>query len=201
MRARLGGVDLVVAADVDHVLTGPEGAAAVFGPQKGADEETVARPRRGADDVGRRCSVRPRAPDLVDRPGRAPPAGWARRSRRSGPAGSPAGSWSARSRASTRPSPRADLVVTGEGRLDAQSLHGKLVSVVAARAREQGVPCIALAGQVDMSTGEALEAGLEGVYSVAADAGSVEAALAEPAARLADLAEGVAKRWGARPPG
>jgi glycerate kinase len=92
-------------------------------------------------------------------------------------------------------------VVTGEGRLDAQSLHGKLVSVVAARAREQGVPCIALAGQVDMSTGEALEAGLEGVYSVAADAGSVEAALAEPAARLADLAEGVAKRWGARPPG
>ena len=96
---------------------------------------------------------------------------------------------------------RADLVVTGEGRLDAQSLHGKLVSVVAARAREQGVPCIALAGQVDMSTGEALEAGLEGVYSVAADAGSVEAALAEPAARLADLAEGVAKRWGARPPG
>ncbi|HWN28092.1 MAG TPA: glycerate kinase, partial [Actinomycetospora sp.] len=67
-------------------------------------------------------------------------------------------------------------------------------------AREQGVPCIALAGQVDLGVGEALRAGLEGTYSVSADAGSVEAALAEPAARLADLAQGVAGRWGARPP-
>ncbi|CAA9298441.1 MAG: Glycerate kinase, partial [uncultured Actinomycetospora sp.] len=94
----------------------------------------------------------------------------------------------------------ADLVVTGEGRLDDQSLRGKLVSVVAARAHARGVPCIALAGQVDLGVGEALEAGLEGAYSVAADAGSVEAALAELAARLADLAAGVAGRWGARPP-
>jgi glycerate 2-kinase len=196
VRARFEGVDLVVAADVDHVLTGPEGAAAVFGPQKGADEETVA-----ALDAALTTWGVLLGDGLADLPGAGAAGGLGVALAALGARRVAGGELVREVAGLDEALARADLVVTGEGRLDAQSLHGKLVSVVAARAREQGVPCIALAGQVDMSTGEALEAGLEGVYSVAADAGSVEAALAEPAARLADLAEGVAKRWGARPPG
>jgi glycerate kinase len=196
VRARFEGVDLVVAADVDHVLTGPEGAAAVFGPQKGADEETVA-----VLDAALTTWAAVLGDGLADLPGAGAAGGLGVALAALGARRVAGGELVREVAGLDEALARADLVVTGEGRLDAQSLHGKLVSVVAARAREQGVPCIALAGQVDMSTGEALEAGLEGVYSVAADAGSVEAALAEPAARLADLAEGVAKRWGARPPG
>lgn len=196
VRARFEGVDLVVAADVDHVLTGPEGAAAVFGPQKGADEETVA-----ALDAALTTWAGVLGDGLADLPGAGAAGGLGVALAALGARRVAGGELVREVAGLDEALARADLVVTGEGRLDAQSLHGKLVSVVAARAREQGVPCIALAGQVDMSTGEALEAGLEGVYSVAADAGSVEAALAEPAARLADLAEGVARRWGARPPG
>jgi glycerate kinase len=201
VRSRLAGVELVVAADVDHVLTGPQGAAAVFGPQKGADEETVAAldaalARWGAV-LGEACGD----PDLADRPGAGAAGGLGAALAALG-ARRVAGGELVREVAGLDAAlARADLVVTGEGRLDGQSLHGKLVSVVAARARERGVPCIALAGQVDLTAGEALEAGLEGAYSVAADAGSVEAALAEPAARLTDLAAGIARHWGARPPG
>ncbi len=198
-RAVLRDAELVVAADVDHPLTGEQGAARVFGPQKGADEETVAAldaalTRWGAV-LGAACG-RPELPDEVGAGaagglGAALAALGARRVGGGELVRDVAGLDAALA--------SADLVVTGEGRLDPQSLHGKLVSVVAARARERGVPCIALAGQIDLSGGEALEAGIDGAYSVAADAGSVEAALAEPAARLTDLAAGVALRWGARP--
>lgn len=201
VRRRLAGVELVVAADVDHVLTGPEGAAAVFGPQKGADEDTVAALDAAlavwGAVLGEECGL----PGLAEQPGAGAAGGLGAALAALGATRVPGGELVRDVVGLDAAMDRADLVVTGEGRLDGQSLHGKLVSVVAARAREHEVPCIALAGQVDMSTGEALEAGLDGAYSVAADVGSVEAALAEPAARLADLAEGVARRWGNRPPG
>ncbi|PVZ08972.1 glycerate kinase [Actinomycetospora cinnamomea] len=198
---RLAGVGLVVAADVDHVLTGPEGAAAVFGPQKGADADTVAALDAALRAWGAVLAEACGRPDLPEQPGTGAAGGLGAALAALGARRVAGGELVREVAGLDEALARADLVVTGEGRLDGQSLHGKLVSVVAARARERGVPCIALAGQVDLSTGEALEAGLEGAYSVAADAGSVEAALAEPAARLADLAEGVARRWGARPPG
>ncbi|MEJ2889055.1 glycerate kinase family protein [Actinomycetospora aeridis] len=201
VRERLAGVAVVVAADVDHVLTGPEGAAAVFGPQKGADADTVAALDAAlaawGGVLGEECGL----PGLAAQPGAGAAGGLGAALAALGAERVPGGELVRDVAGLDAAMERADLVVTGEGRLDGQSLHGKLVSVVAARAREHGVPCIALAGQVEMSTGEALEAGLDGAYSVAADAGSAEAALAEPAARLADLAEGVARRWGNRPPG
>ncbi|MDD7968181.1 glycerate kinase family protein [Actinomycetospora lemnae] len=199
VRERLAGVDLVVAADVDHVLTGPEGAAAVFGPQKGADADTVAALDAALTTWGAVLGEACGRPDLAGQHGAGAAGGLGAALLALGARRVPGGELVRDVAGLDAALDRADLVVTGEGRLDGQSLHGKLVSVVAARAREHGVPCIALAGQVDMSSGEALEAGLEGTYSVAADAGSVEAALAEPGARLADLAEGVARRWGARP--
>ncbi|MDD7932957.1 glycerate kinase [Actinomycetospora straminea] len=196
---RLDGVDLVVAADVDHVLTGPEGAAAVFGPQKGADADTVTALDAALTTWGAVLGAACGRPDLAEQHGAGAAGGLGAALLALGARRVPGGELVRDVAGLDAALDRADLVVTGEGRLDGQSLHGKLVTVVAARAREHEVPCIALAGQVDMTAGEALGAGIEGAYSVAADAGSVEAALAEPAARLADLAEGVARRWGARP--
>ena len=90
---------------------------------------------------------------------------------------------------------RADLVLTGEGSFDFQSLRGKVVSGVAAAAAERGVPCLVLAGQVSVGRREAAAAGVEAAYAVAEEAGSVAAALDRPADRLADLAARVARQW------
>jgi glycerate 2-kinase len=200
VHARLGDVELVVAADVDHVLCGPQGAAAVFGPQKGADADTVAALDAALASWGAVLAAAGGRPDLLEQPGTGAAGGLGAALAALGARRVGGGELVWEVAGLDEALAAADLVVTGEGRLDDQSLRGKLVSVVATRARARGVPCIALAGQVDLSVGEALEAGLEGAYSVSADAGSVEAALAEPAARLTDLAQGVAGRWGARPP-
>ncbi len=90
----------------------------------------------------------------------------------------------------------ADVVVTGEGAFDWQSLRGKVVSGVASAALEQGRACVVLAGRVDLGRREYAATGVSAAFSVVAQAGSVEAAMADPAARLADLAERAARTWG-----
>ncbi|BCJ36720.1 hypothetical protein Athai_42230 [Actinocatenispora thailandica] len=88
-----------------------------------------------------------------------------------------------------------DLVITGEGSFDFQSLRGKLPAMVAAAAAERGVPCLVLAGRVDVGRREAAAAGIEAAYSVVDEVGSVEAAMAAPAAGLTALAARTARRW------
>ena len=60
----------------------------------------------------------------------------------------------------------ADLVITGEGRLDSQSLQGKVVSGVAKRARAKGVPVVALVGDVDTSGYQAYDIGVDAIFSI-----------------------------------
>ena len=89
----------------------------------------------------------------------------------------------------------ADLVVTGEGSFDWQSLRGKVVVGVAEAAARVGVPVIAVPGRSVVGRREAMTAGLSGVYAVAERPDQVAAALAEPAARLADRTARVARTW------
>jgi glycerate kinase len=89
----------------------------------------------------------------------------------------------------------ADLVVTGEGSFDWQSLRGKVVSGVAAAAVAQGVPCVVLAGQVAVGRREMAALGVESAYSLVDEVG-LERALGEPERALAGLASGVARAWG-----
>jgi len=89
----------------------------------------------------------------------------------------------------------ADLVLTGEGSFDGQSLRGKVVAGVAATARGTGTPCLVLAGQVGVEPAAAAAAGVRAAYSLAEQAGSVAAALAEPARQLTELAARVALDW------
>ncbi|MGI5132755.1 glycerate kinase [Pseudonocardia sp. CA-107938] len=193
-RPELGGVRLVAAADVDNPLLGPHGAAAVFGPQKGADAAMVATLdaalARFADVL---AATFP--PDVRDEPGAGAAGGLGAALLALG-AERVSGAGLVRELVGLDAAlDRAGLAVTGEGSFDWQSLRGKLVTTVARGAADRGVPCIVLAGQVSVGRREAAAAGVEAAYGVADDAGGVEASLADPAGTLSALAERVAQRW------
>ncbi len=145
---RLGSTSIAVAVDVLNPLLGPNGAAAVFGPQKGADAGAIQLLERGLTNwVGLLEGTSGRA--LRDEPG-------------SGAAGGAALPLLAFGEAIIVPGADlvmqtvhlperladADLLITGEGRFDRQSLMGKVVGSVARLARSVGVPCIAVVGSV-----------------------------------------------------
>jgi glycerate kinase len=197
-RPDLAGVRLVAAADVDNPLLGQHGAAAVFGPQKGADDAMVATLdaalARFADALAAGFGGAERV-DVRDEPGAGAAGGLGAALLALG-AERVSGAGLVRQLVGLDAAlDRAGLAVTGEGSFDWQSLRGKLVTTVARGAADRGVPCIVLAGQVSVGKREAAAAGVEAAYGVAEDAGGVEASMADPAGTLATLAERVARRW------
>ena len=203
-RERLRGTDLVIASDVDSPLLGLKGASAVFGPQKGASEHDA---QRLENALGHFASVvarvRPPARDLLTgtliRPERQPGAGAA------GGLGYALHLLGARQVSGVgavldavgfgHVLATADLVVTGEGRFDWQSLRGKVVVGVAEAAARLGLPAIAIPGQSLVGRREAMTAGLSGVYPVAERPQQVADALADPVGTLSARAARVARTW------
>jgi glycerate kinase len=191
---RLADVDLVVASDVDNPLTGPAGAATVFAPQKGASPAQVAvldaALARFAAVLARDLGV-----DVAETPG----AG--------GAGGTAAGALAIGARVVSGAGlvcdlvglstalEGADLVVTGEGALDGQSLHGKAPAEVAARARAAGVPCLALAGVMRLSRAELAAAGFTAAHALTEVEPDVARCRAEPEPLLAELAARAVPRW------
>ncbi|RLV10112.1 glycerate kinase [Streptomyces griseocarneus] len=176
-RADLSGLDprltrtrLVLASDVDNPLTGPKGAAAVYGPQKGASPDDVTALDAALTHYA--CvlagSVGPRATEYASAPG-------------AGAAGGVGYGALVALGAAFRPGievmldvlgfaaalDRADLVITGEGSLDAQTLHGKAPAGVASAARRRGVPVVAVCGVLSLSPGVLLGVGIEKAYPLA----------------------------------
>ena len=163
---RLRGAEIITVCDVDNPFCGPEGAAYVFAPQKGADGEMCRRLDAGlahlADvlrrDLGADLSVFPGA----------------------GAAGGMGGGNAAFFGSVLRPGIEvvldaadfdrrcadASLVLTGEGRLDAQSLRGKVPVGVARRCRRLGVPCAALTGEAGDGAELAYGEGLCGIFGI-----------------------------------
>ncbi len=188
------GRRLIAAADVQNPLLGPHGAAATFGPQKGADPAAVARLEARlagwADEVAARFGRDPR-----DEPGAGAAGGLGFALLALGAEPTSGAGLVRRATGLDAALDGADLVVTGEGSFDWQSLRGKLVTAVAGAAAERGVPCLVLAGQVAVRRRQAAAAGVESAYSVAEHAGSVEAAMADPAGTLSALSEHVARQW------
>ncbi|MCW2968329.1 MAG: glxK [Solirubrobacteraceae bacterium] len=185
---RLAGIDLVIASDVDNPLVGPQGAAAVFGPQKGASAVEVAvldRALARFADVLRR--------DIGAEVAYLPGAGAA-----GGAAAGAVGVLGARLVSGAAlvcdlvglddALTDADLVITGEGSLDQQTLRGKAPAEVAARARTAGVPCVALAGVVRLSGAELAAAGFAAAHALTEVEPDLARCLAAPANVLADLA-------------
>jgi glycerate kinase len=143
-----GGIDgarLVVMCDV---RTGYEDAARVFAPQKGADEEDVRRLTRRLHALARRLERDPRGVPMTGAAGGLSGGLWAAFGAQCVPGAAfvlDALDFDRRMRA-------ARAVLTGEGRLDQQSLAGKAVSEVATRARQAGVPCFAVCGRRALDT-------------------------------------------------
>src|SRR6516162_1933263 len=90
----------------------------------------------------------------------------------------------------------AEMIVTGEGRFDEQSLHGKVVGFLADAARPLGIPVIVLAGQVGLENSAVRSSGIMSALAIADYAGSVRLAQADAANQLMGLASQVAARLG-----
>jgi len=179
---------LVAASDVENPLLGPHGAAATFGPQKGASPEAVAR-------LEARLASMDRLRDVRDLPGAGAAGGLGAALLALGGTVT-SGAGLVRSLTGLDDALAvADIAVTGEGSFDWQSLRGKLVTAVASGAAARGIPCLVVAGQVSVGRREAGAAGITESYAVADHAGSVAAAMADPAGTLSALAAQVAGQW------
>lgn len=185
---RLAQVDLAIACDVDNPLLGRDGAAAVYGPQKGARARDVAlldaRLTRLADAMsaatGRDLRAMPGA-------GAAGGLGWALASA-CGARLERGVQLVAEVRGLAAALDGASLVLTGEGRIDAQTLRGKVVDGVAAFARPHDVPVVAFGGSVDADAEAALRARGVVCMPIAAGPGTLDASVAQTAPLLARAA-------------
>lgn len=201
--ARLGRIDgqtdprlirpsIEVACDVRNPLLGPEGASAVFGPQKGATPDMV----RELDAALRRYA------DVVER--------FVGRGIRDVPGAGAAGGLGAGLLAfldahlvsgaqlvldAVRFDRRLDgatLVVTGEGRIDGQSAYGKLTQAVTAAARRRGVRVVAVAGMLGEGSETMREAGMDTIETLIGSDGDRAAAMRDPVPRIEAAAERLA---------
>ena len=152
--------------DIDNPFYGPSGAAAVFGPQKGADEKMVAsldeKMKHLASLVSTELGI-----ELQQIPG-------------SGAAGGMGGGMKAFFGAALemgidvvlnttgfeKLAEGADMIFTGEGKIDTQSLRGKVVIGVARRARKIGIPVIAVVGDIGDDISAAYDEGVSGIFSI-----------------------------------
>ncbi len=208
---RLARCEVVAATDVMNPLCGPEGASLVYGPQKGASPE-VAREL----DVALRCYGEVVERDVgvrvLDVPGAGAAGGLGagliaflgariepgvevvaevvrlrERVRGADP--------STGLRASPSTALRADLVLTGEGRLDGQTGYGKTVAGVARIAAAEGVPVIVVAGMLGEGWERILESGVEGVELIVPRLGTLEEAMERPAEMLAAATAWAVNGW------
>jgi len=195
---RLADCEIQVACDVDNPLCGPRGAAAVYGPQKGATPAMVEQLDGGlahladviAHDLGR---------DVRDMPG-------------AGAAGGLGAGLVAFLGATLRPGidivteavgladrlAGADLVITGEGRLDAQSMMGKVVYGVGKVAKDAGVPAVAICGSIGEGATASL-ALIRGYFSIVNRPMSLDDALADAPRLLREAAANVVRTFAGRP--
>ena len=191
---RLSAVELVLASDVDNPLTGPKGAPAVYGPQKGASPDDVELLDAALAHYARvlEAELGPKAAEYAAAPG----AGAA------GGIGYGALLLGARFRAGIEvmldvlgfaPAlDRADLVITGEGSLDEQTLHGKAPVGVAAAARAAGRDVVAVCGRLALSPEVLERAGIRRAYPLTA----VEPDVATCISDAGPILERVAERIG-----
>jgi glycerate kinase len=187
--------EVVVACDVDNPLLGPRGAAAVYGPQKGASPAEVAE----LDAALARWAAAVQRATGTDAAG----------IRGAGAAGGVGFAAVAVLGARLQPGidlvldlvrfrealPGARLVICGEGSLDAQTLHGKAPAGVAAAARAAGIPVVAVAGRSLLSVAELESAGILAVYPLSDLEPDPARSMAEAGPLLERLAARVARDW------
>ncbi|MEU3840525.1 glycerate kinase [Streptomyces sp. NPDC028635] len=194
---RFAEVDFVLASDVDNPLTGPKGCAAVYGPQKGASEEDVATLDAALAHYAEvlEKAIGPKAAELAASPG-------------AGGAGG-IGYGALLLGASFRPGielmldvlgfgpalERASLVITGEGSLDEQTLHGKAPAGVAAAARAADKEVVAVCGRLALPHEALGRAGIRRAYPLTEIEPDVAKCIADAGPILERVAEQIAKDY------
>ena len=142
------GVRITAAHDVNNPLTGPDGAARVFGPQKGATREQVEQLDAGLANLHRLC-INAGLCDGKDHEGDGAAGGLGFGLRVfAGATLTPGSDVIIETLDLRRRLSEADLVITGEGRLDGQSASGKIAWAVGRLAKDAGVPCVCVAGSL-----------------------------------------------------
>lgn len=176
---RLAGVELVALHDVDVPLAGPDGAARLFGPQKGLRGDDLERFEAALQRFGVRLGG-----DLATRPGAGAAGGLGAALYWLGASGEPGADAVVRLVGLDDALVGATLCITAEGAVDRQSARGKTVAAVAVACKRAGVACVVLGGRVDADGAELLAQLGARVLAL----GPVERPLAEAlAASTADL--------------
>lgn len=190
---RLGETTVIAACDVTNPLVGPNGASAVFGPQKGASAADVAL----LDKALTRFAI------VAERQLGVRVSNW--------PGGGAAGGIGAALlsflHASFKPgidlviersgldeaAQWADVVFTGEGSIDFQTKFGKTPAGVAATAKRHGKPVIAVAGHIGEGIGELHDCGIDAIFGIAPGAASLEELLADAASNVTRTTEQIVR--------
>lgn len=198
MRIDLKQIEVRVACDVTNPLVGPEGASAVYGPQKGATPEMV---EELDNALSKYASVilKDLGVDVAHMPG-------------AGAAGGLGAGLAAFLGARLESGinivldvlkfdervRRSDLVITGEGRVDFQTVFGKTISGVLAHAQPLGVPVVIVAGSVGQGTEALYDRGATAIFSIAPGPITLDESLARSRELLTRAAENVARLFAAR---
>jgi len=191
----LDGVRLVAATDVDNPLLGLRGATATFARQKGADDFAVMELETALANFSAVCGRRADGKDASVALGAGAAGGLGYALIHVG-AQRVSGINTVMEILGIEDQIRqADLVITGEGCLDDQTLHGKVVTGLTQLAAKAGVPCVALAGEVRLGKREISNAGIDSAYAMK-DLVGAEVSRAQPASSLRALTARVAKSWG-----
>lgn len=195
MDARLNECEILVACDVDNPLCGPRGASATFGQQKGATPSDIELLDSGlkhfSDVVANQLNK-----NIIDVAG-------------GGAAGGMGAALIGFTKAMLKPGidivietvelenklRDADIVITGEGRIDWQTVYGKTPMGVAQSAKKYNIPVIAMAGCVGDNYQAVYEHGIDAVFVAIPRPLDLPTAFAEAAVNLENLAENVARLW------
>lgn len=186
---RIRQTEFLAACDVDNPLYGPKGAAIVYGPQKGADARSVVMLDEGLKKYSQYLSALAGGSNPSYLPG-------------AGAAGGMGAAVLVYLNARLVPGAtlffdctgfetvlsRSSLVITGEGRIDSQTLHGKVVRAVADMARLKGIPVIGLCGQLDGDLAMVRKIGLQAAFSISRRPSILSESLASTAEDLASTA-------------
>ncbi|MGB3932729.1 MAG: glycerate kinase [bacterium] len=189
---RLAQVEVLVACDVDNPLTGPRGAARVYGPQKGADPQMV----EELDQILERFAaiiLRDLGKDVKDIPGAGAAGGlgaglMAFLNGRLAPGVELV---LAAVKLEERIQKGADLVITGEGAINEQTVYGKTPIGVAKLAKRYHLPVIAIAGSIEPGAEAVFGAGIDAVVAIPPGPMTLAEAMEGAGKLVADCAEGV----------
>ena len=192
---RLAQVRFDIAADVNNPLCGPHGASAIFGPQKGANPEQVQELDAALGHFADHCaSDLPK--DVRDEPGSGAAGGLGFAAKAFLGAQFRAGVEVVAELVGLDEAVRgADLVITGEGRFDAQTLRGKTPFGVARIAQRHNVPVIVIAGTLGDGYEQMYAHGVAAAFALPSGPMSLEQACSEAPRLLSERAADIARLW------